>query len=66
MIVPFAHFMLKDVTIKGSVVYDGKDFAEVMQMVGEGKPSINHFSIELTTFRQVSGSRKYGDGKDWT
>ena len=37
MIIPFAHFMLKDVTIRGSVVYDDEDFAEVMQMVAEGE-----------------------------
>ena len=41
--------MLKDVTIKGSVVYDDEDFAEVMHMVGEGKLLTFWVNIELTS-----------------
>ena len=54
MTVPFAHFMLKDVTIKGSVVYDDEDFSEVMQMVREGKAQISCLRIELINIQADS------------
>lgn len=53
--------MLKDVTLRPSVVYDYVDFAEVMEFMAEGTGS-NQLSSSNKFYREIHRVRKDGNG----